>query len=333
MSKVHVRPSGHSFETEGDESILDAALRSGYAFPYGCRNGACGACKGKVVEGSVDYGDDEPMAITDEEQAEGQALFCIARPQGDVAIEVHEVEKAEEIPVKQYPAKVTRMERIGEVMRLWLKLPEESRMQYLAGQYVDFQMEDGRRRAFSIANAPHADETLEFHIRHIRGGRFTEHVFADMQKGEIVRIEGPHGSFYLREDSERPIIMLATGTGFGPVKAIIEHALAEGSTRPIYFYWGARAREELYLDEMARRWDSEYRNFHYRPVLSRPDADWDGRTGYVQNAAAADFDDLSGYEMYACGHPDMVFSARDALAAKGIDADHCYADAFTWAKD
>ncbi len=332
MSKVEVRPSGHAFETEGDESILDAALRSGYAFPYGCRNGACGACKGKVSQGKVRY-DDEAMAITDEEQEEGYALFCIAKPEGDVAVEVHEISAAEEIPVKEYPTKVSRMERIGEVMRLWLKLPEESRMQFLAGQYVQFIMEDGRKRSFSLANAPHQDDLLELHVRHVKGGRFTERAFSEMKEGDIIRIEGPHGSFFLREDSERPIIMLATGTGFGPVKGIIEHALAEGCTRPIYLYWGARSAEDLYLHRLAQRWDAEYANVHYRPVLSRPSDDWEGRTGYVQNVAAADFEDLSGFEMYACGHPDMVYTARDTLGEKGLPADHCFGDAFEWAKD
>ncbi len=333
MSKINVEPSGHAFSAEGDESILDAALRHGYVFPYGCRSGACGACKGKVTAGAISYGDDEPMALSEEEQAAGEALLCIARPQGDVTIEVHEVTAAEEIPVKNYPAKVVRLERIGEVMRLWLKLPEASRMPFFAGQYVHFLMEEGRHRSFSIANPPHEDQLLEFHIRHIRGGRFTEHLFDDMKEGEIIRIEGPYGTFFLREDSDRPIIMLATGTGFGPVKGIVEHALAEGCTRPIYIYWGARSREDLYLDGLARRWDREYKNVHYRPVLSRPDTDWDGRTGYVQKVAAAEFENLSGYEVYACGHPDMVYAAKDTLTAKGLDPEHCFSDAFSWAKD
>lgn len=333
MSKVYVRPSGHTFTVQGDESILDAALRSGYAFPYGCRGGACGACKSKLVAGRVHYGEDEPMALTEEEQAAGEVLLCIARPDGEVTIEVHEVSTAEELQPKRYPAKVARMERLGEVMRLWLKLPEDARMQYLAGQYVEFFMADGRRRAFSIANPPHADDLLEFHIRHIRGGRFTEHVFDEMKTGEIIRIEGPHGSFYLREESECPILLLATGTGFGPVKAIVEHALAEGCTRPIYLYWGARHREDLYLDDLPHGWEKACPNFHYRPVLSRPDPEWKGRVGHVQNAAAEDFADVSGFEVYACGHPDMVFAAKDALTAKGLDPAHCFSDAFSWAKD
>lgn len=332
--KIKVLPSGHEFTTEGDETILDAALRSGLAFPYGCRGGACGACVGKVVSGEISYGDDEPMALTEEEAAVGQSLFCVARPITDVTIEIHEVGAVEEIPVKAMTAEVARLERLNDdVMALFLKLPDSERLQYLAGQYVDFIMKDGRKRAFSIANAPHHDELLEFHIRHIKGGEFTDHVFSEMKEGEKVSIEGPKGTFFLREDSERPILMLATGTGFGPIKGIIEHMVAEQSSRPVYIYWGARHKGDLYADAQMREWEHKHANIHYRPVLSQPEADWEGRKGYVQDAAITDFDDLSDFELYACGHPAMVYSARDAMMEKGIDSDHCFGDAFEWAKD
>ncbi len=330
---VRVMPSGREFTVESDETILDGALRNGLAFPYGCRGGACGACKARLLDGSVKY-DDEPMALSEDELADNISLLCVANAASDLTVEIKEVGAIEEIPVKTMPTKVASMERLNdEVMSLHLTLPETERMQYLAGQYVEFILQDGRRRAFSIANAPHDDATLEFHIRHIEGGEFTSHVFDDMNVGEILRIEGPLGTFFLREDSERPIIMLATGTGFGPVKGIIEHAIAEHSHRRIYIYWGGRNKDGLYMHDMAQKWDEENANIEYRPVLSRPDADWDGRTGYVQDAVLADFDDLSGFELYACGHPQMVHSAKDALVAKGMDPDHCYSDAFEWAND
>ena len=331
---VTVLPSGHQFHAESDETILDAALRSGLALPYGCRGGACGACIGKVVSGEFDYGDDEPMALNEAQAAVGMALFCLARPTTDITLEIHEVSAVEEIPVRNLPAKVARLERLNdEVMALFLKLPEGERMQYLAGQYVEFVMKDGRKRAFSIANAPHHDELLEFHIRHIRGGEFTDHVFSDMQPGEMLRIEGPRGSFFLREDSERPIIMLATGTGFGPIKGILEHMMAEGSNRPVTLYWGARHQQDLYADTLLKSWQARYPQLDYRPVLSQPDDNWQGRRGYVQDAVIADFSDLSGHELYACGHPTMVYSARDVLVARGMLPEHCFGDAFEWAKD
>ena len=330
---VRVMPSGREFAVESDETILDGALRNGLAFPYGCRGGACGACKAKLIDGSVNYAD-EPMGLSEEELADNLSLLCVANAASDLTVEIKEVGAIEDIPVKTLPTKVASMERLSEeVMSLHLTLPESERMQYLAGQYVEFILKDGRRRAFSIANAPHDDETLEFHIRHIKGGEFTSHVFDDMSDGEILRIEGPLGTFFLREDSERPIIMLATGTGFGPVKAIVEHAIAEHSHRRIYVYWGARSKDALYMNELAQKWADENANIEYRPVLSRPDEAWDGRRGYVQDAVIADFDDLSDFELYACGHPQMVHSAKEALVAKGMDADHCYSDAFEWAKD
>lgn len=330
---VRVMPSGREFTVEADETILDGALRSGLAFPYGCRGGACGACRATLLDGSVTYSD-EPMALSEEEQADNQSLLCVANAASDLTVEIKEVGAVEEIPVRTMPTKVASMARLNaEVMSLHLTLPESERLQFLAGQYVEFILKDGRRRAFSIANAPHNDATLEFHIRHIEGGEFTSHVFDDMGVGEILRIEGPLGTFFMREDSERPIIMLATGTGFGPVKGIIEHAIAEHSHRRIYLYWGARTKDGLYMHDLAQKWGMENTNIEYRPVLSRPEAEWDGRTGYVQDAVLADFDDLSAFEVYACGHPQMVHSAKAALVAKGLDPEHCYSDAFEWAKD
>ena len=331
---ITVLPSGHQYTAEADETLLDAALRSGLAFPYGCRGGACGACVGKIVSGEISYGDDEPMALSAQEAQLGMALFCLAKPQSDITLEIKEVGAIEDIPIREMPAKVARLERLNdEVMGLFLKLPEGERLQYLAGQYMDFVMKDGRRRAFSIANAPHHDELLEFHIRHIRGGEFTDHVFADMQVGEVLRIEGPKGSFFLREDSDRPIIMLATGTGFGPIKGILEHMMAEQSSRQVTLYWGARHRKDLYADTLLKSWQERFPNLDYRPVLSQPEEDWQGRKGYVQEAVIADFADLGNFELYACGHPAMVYSARDALVARGMSAEHCFGDAFEWAKD
>lgn len=330
---VRVMPSGREFTVEGDETILDGALRNGLAFPYGCRGGACGACRATLLEGSVSYSE-EPMALSEDEQAANISLLCVANASSDLTVEIKEVGAVEEIPVRMMPTKVASMERLNdEVMSLHLSLPESERLQFLAGQYVEFILKDGRRRAFSIANAPHNDSTLEFHIRHIKGGEFTSHVFDEMSVGEILRIEGPLGSFFLREDSERPIIMLATGTGFGPVKGIIEHAIAEHSHRRIYIYWGARTKDGLYMHELAQKWAEDNANIEYRPVLSRPDEAWEGRTGHVQDAVLADFDDLSGFELYACGHPQMVYSAKDALGAIGLEPDHCYSDAFEWAKE
>ncbi len=333
-TKVHIEPSGHQFTVEPEETILDAAIRQGVALQYGCRSGACGACKGKVTSGEIDYRDRDPSALNEQEQSVGMALFCIAHPVGDISIEAREIAEAKEIPVRKLPTKVAAIEPLPEdVVVMRLTPPEDERLQFLAGQYVHFILKDGRKRSFSIANPPHDDRQLEFHIRRIKGGRFTESEMANLKEKDIVRIEGPFGSFFLREDSERPIIMLATGTGFGPIQSMVEHAIAEGIRRPIYIYWGARTRDGLYRHDLGRKWDDEHDNIHYRPVLSRPGDDWDGRTGHVQQAVMADFEDLSGFEVYACGHPEMVMDAKRLCTERGLDPDHCYSDAFEWAQD
>ncbi|MDH5573667.1 MAG: FAD-binding oxidoreductase, partial [Gammaproteobacteria bacterium] len=220
-----------------------------------------------------------------------------------------------------------------DVMLLMLKLPKTDRLQFLAGQYINFLLKDGRHRSFSLANAPHIDDALELHIRHINNGSFTGEVFDKMKINDIMRIEGPYGQFFLRENSERPIIFMAGGTGFAPVKSIIEHALAAGIKRPMYLYWGVRATEDLYMNELAQSWATKYSHIHYIPVLSEPEADNKFRTGYVHEAILADFPDLSSYEIYASGPPAMVYAGRDAFAAQGLDLDHYFSDAFEFNKD
>lgn len=332
--KVYVEPSGHEFTVDAGESILDAALRQGLTMPYGCRSGFCGSCKGKLVSGEVEYENGEPETLSDQDRLVGMALFCIARPSSDITIEVKEIETAAEIPVKNFNVKIARKEKFSEdVLGIWLKMPDDHRLQYLAGQYIDILLPDGRKRAFSIANAPHDDAYLQLHIRRIAGGSFTTELFENTQEKSLLRVEGPKGNFYLREDSDRPIILLATGTGFAPVKALIEHAIAEGVSRPMHLYWGGRVEADLYMQALARSWAETHDNIYYTPVLSQPAAGWMGRTGYVQQAVMEDFDDLSGFEVYACGLPRMVHEALDALAARGLDAGHYYSDAFEFASD
>ena len=333
---VTIQPSGHTFTVEPDEPILAAALRQGFNLSYGCRNGACGSCKGKVIKGQVHYGINAPIALTDEDRADNLALFCQALAEGDLTIEAHEIGAVKDIPVKTLPCKVSRLERLNhDVMLVQLKLPTTERLQFLAGQYVDFLLPDGRRRSFSIASAPHEDEIIELHSRHIEGGRFTTEVFENLKLKSIMRIEGPLGGFFLREDSDRPVILMAGGTGFGPIKGIVEHALAANITRPIHIYWGVRAKQDLYMHDMAQGWANKYQHISYTPVLSEPkeEDNWQGRTGYVHDAICEDFADLSNYEIYGSGPPAMIHAGTDAFAAKGLNLDNYYSDAFEFAGD
>ncbi len=332
MPKVTLRPSGHEFEVAEGESILTAALRQHFVLPYGCRNGACGTCKGKILEGAVDYGVYQQKALTDAEKAQGKALFCQARPRGDVVIEARTIGAVKDIAVKTLPCRVQQISRAADdVIILYLKLPANERLQFVAGQYIEFLLKDGSRRSFSMANAPHADELTQLHVRRVAGGKFTEHVFTKMKERDILRFEGPLGTFFLREDSAKPIVFVASGTGFAPIKAIIETALHKGVTRPMTLYWGGRRPKDLYMDALARSWP-----IRYVPVISDalPEDAWTGRTGFVHRAVMEDFPDLSAHQVYACGVPIMVESAkRDFTAQCGLPEDEFFADSFTTQAD
>jgi len=338
MHRVTLQPSGLQFEVEDGETVLAAALRQGYVLPYGCRNGACGSCKGTVLSGELDYGVYQKKALPDEERARGKALFCQAKPLGDLTIEARTVGAAKDIEVKKLPCRVQKMERLADdVMVLSLKLPANERLQFLAGQYLEFLLKDGSRRSFSMANAPHDDELLQLHVRHVAGGQFTDHVFGKMKERDILRMEGPLGTFFLREDSEKPIVLVASGTGFAPIKAIIEHAFHKGIARPMTLYWGGRRPKDLYMDALANGWAARHApQFKYVPVISEalPEDAWRGRTGFVHRAVMEDFPELSGYQVYACGVPIMVDSARrDFVQACKLPETEFYADSFTTQAD
>lgn len=328
-----IQPSGHSFSIEKHETILEAALKHGYTLPYSCRDGVCGVCKGKILEGRVDYGKHLDSTLTDVEKAAGMALFCCAKPQSNLVIERREVNAVSDIPVKTMPCRVQKMDKLSEdVMVLQLKLPTNERLQFLAGQYISILLKDQKPRSFSLANAPHNDEFLELHIRYITGGTFTRHVFNEMKERDILRFKGPLGTFFLREDSDKPVIFVASGTGFAPIKAIIEHALHIGLKRPMHFYRGARKLADLYMLENARQWESS--GIKFIPVLSEslPGDNWQGRIGMVHQAVLDDFRDLSGYEVYACGAPVMVEAARrDFTTQRGLPNDAFFSDMFTFA--
>jgi CDP-4-dehydro-6-deoxyglucose reductase len=333
---VTVQPSGRRFVVERDEPILRAAIRAGVGLPYGCRDGACGSCKSRLLEGRVVHGVHQQKALSAKDEAEGFMLTCCAAAQTDVVIEARTVAGAGDFPVRKMPTRVQALTRPApDVAVLTLQLPANDVLRYRAGQYVEFILPDGVRRSYSMANAPHTQDdkpAIELHIRHMPGGRFTDHVFGAMKEKDILRMEGPLGSFFLREDSAKPIVLLAGGTGFAPIKAIIEHLRFKHSTRPTVLYWGVRSRADLYLHEWAQQAALEMSTLRYVPVLSepKPQDDWTGRTGFVHLAVMADLPDLSSHQVYACGAPMMVDSARrDFVAQCGLPEDEFFADAFT----
>jgi len=331
--EVRLEPSGHTFAVAPGETILEAALRQGVGLPYGCRNGACGACKGILRSGELAYGDYQERALHPHEKAAGKALTCCTRPLTDIVLEVREVSGAKDLAIRTLPARVEKVEKPAEdVAILSLKLPAGERLQFLAGQYIDILLKDGKRRSFSMANAPHDDALIQLHVRKSPGGAFSNYVFDQMKERSILRFEGPLGTFYLREDSDKPLIFVAGGTGFAPVKALVEHCLHEGTDRPMVLYWGVRSLKDLYMRELPGRWQREHATFTYIPVLSDPlpEDGWTGRTGLVHQAVLDDFADLSGYQVYACGAPGMTDVARKTFVeARGLPEDEFYCDAFT----
>jgi len=339
--QITVEPSGRHFTALADEAILAAGIRQGIGLPYGCKDGACGSCKCKKLSGTVTLGPHQSKALSAEEQLAGYVLTCCARAESDVVLESRQVTEAGAFPIRKMPVRVQALARQShDVVQLRLQLPAGEPLQFHAGQYVEFILRDGTRRSYSMANAPHtlqqAGTGLELHIRHLPGGKFTDHVFGAMKEKEILRIEGPYGSFFLREDSDKPLVLLASGTGFAPIKALLEHMKFKGIERPATLYWGGRRPEDLYMDDWVRAQLQQMPQLRYVPVVSNavPEDDWHGRTGFVHRAVLEDFDDLSGHQVYACGAPVVVDAAkRDYVAQRGLPEEEFYADAFTTEAD
>lgn len=337
---VTVQPSGRTFNAQADEPLLAAAIRQGIGLPYGCKDGACGTCKCKKLEGSVTHGAHQLKALSPEEEANGFILTCCAIAHSDVVIESRQVTDESAYPIKKMPVRVSSLAKVShDVMVVRLQLPASDVFKYHAGQYVEFLLRDGDRRAYSMANAPHTQAEqpgAELHIRHMPGGKFTDQVFSAMKEKDILRIEGPYGSFFLREDSDKPLVLLASGTGFAPIKALIEHMQFKGITRPAVLYWGGRRPQDLYMNDWVLTKVAEMPQLTYIPVISNalPEDQWIGRTGFVHQAVLQDFPDLSAHQVYACGAPVVVESARDDYSAlAGLPAEEFFADSFTTEAD
>lgn len=334
--KLTLKPTGHQIETDADTTLLQATLNAELVVPYGCRDGACGKCKAHVLEGEVDHGRSPESTLPVAEREAGMALMCCAKARSDVVVECREVRDGTEIPVRKLPSRIISLDKAAaDVMVMRLQLPAGDAFQFKAGQYIDFLLAAGQRRSFSMANAPQQSNVLELHIRLVPGGNFTDQVFNRLKPRDILRLEGPLGSFALNEAegaSAKPIIFLAGGTGFAPIKSIVEDMIARNIRRPATLYWGARDPAGLYMHELAKKWAAELDWFQYVPVISdNPLEGWQGRRGLVHHAVMEDFPDLASHEVYACGAPAMVDAARLDFATKcGLAEDAFFADAFTF---
>lgn len=335
--QVTLKPSKHTFSVDENEFILDAALRQGIAFPYQCKTGSCATCLGKVVSGEVHYPAGLPLTVMEHEHEQGKAVFCVSVAKSDLELEVNEIDSSSDVQIKMLPARVNSLRRLADdVMEMTLKLPASEQMNFYAGQYIEFIMRDKSRRAFSLANSPSNDEFLELHIRNVPDGVFTNHVFDSMKEKAMVRVEGPFGTFYIRNTSNRPLILVAGGTGFAPIKSIVEKLIEEGDTRPVKIYWGARAKADLYRNDLPEKWATQYEHIHYVPVLSeaKDEDNWSGRRGFVHEAVledVANIGSIAEYDVYMAGPPVMINAAKETFSEQGLPVDQLFSDSFEYA--
>jgi len=331
---VTLQASGKHFRVEPGETVLEAARRAGLALPYSCLAGVCGSCKATLIKGYCTYPRTPPTALNAAEQARHQVLLCQAVPASDLVIAAREVASVADMPRRVITLKlVDKTQLSDDVVRLTLLTARGERLRRLAGQYLDALLPDGRRRAFSIANAPHEGDSIELHVRRVAGGGFTSYVFDEMDVGAMLRVEGPLGTFVAREDSERPMLMVAGGTGFAPIKALVEHFRHLGSRRPITLYWGARTPRDLYLRALPERWARDDASLRFVPVLSDSEHAGHFRRGFVHEALLEDHADLAPFDLYMSGPPTMIDAGRRAFVDAGLPEDRLFYDSFDYAPD
>jgi len=339
MPQVTIVPTGQRFAADPGEDLLSAALRAGLNLPHSCKGGHCASCRARVLSGEFAYPEPElPAGITPEEAAEHYALLCQACALTDVVVETREVRSAPDIEVRNLPCRIDRMDRLADdVLAVFLRLPVVEQFPFRAGQYLDIILSGGRRRSFSIASAPEDGPMLELHVRRASSSGFTGQLFDTMRSGTLLRIEGPLGQFWFRNESPRPALMIGGGTGYAPLRAMLRQLLAVGDRRPLTLYWGARTERDLYEHAWLTEVATTRAKLGYRPVLSAPtpeDGAWTGRIGFVHDAVLADVGDwLADYDVYASGPPAMIEAIRHAFIERGLPREQLFFDSFDYAPD
>jgi CDP-4-dehydro-6-deoxyglucose reductase len=337
-SRVTLLPFDQILSVERDETILEAALRAGLNLPHSCKGGHCSACRAKIISGSVHYPLGRPLGLLEEEERDAQVLLCQAHASSDeIVIEAREIKPpAPDIQVKSLPARIERLERLApDVMAVFLRLPAREEFHFVAGQYLDIMLPHNRRRSFSIASAPGEGGLIELHVRRVSSGEFTQQIFSGAAEKTLLRIEGPLGQFWFRRESARPALLIGGGTGYAPLRSMLKDLLARGDRRPLHFYWGAQTPADLYEDAQVRAWCAQYPNLRYTPVLSNvaPDTQWDGRRGWVHEAALQDHPSIAAFDVYTAGPPVMVEAIRHQFTAQGLPQDQLFFDSFDFAPD
>jgi CDP-4-dehydro-6-deoxyglucose reductase, E3 len=324
--RVVIAETGDSFESRAGESVLEAGLRQGIALKHECTFGGCGTCRVKLLEGRVQY-DELPLALSPEEAEAGYALLCQAHACTDLVVStgVH----VQAAPARRCSAVVSGASALtADIVHLELEL-EADEFAYLPGQYMNVLLPDGAHRSFSMASTPRGN-AVDFHVRRIPGGRFTDAALRDLTQGDRLDVEIPLGEFRFHAEDYRELLMVATGTGLAPIKSILESLIGDDDCPPVALYWGMRTEADLYLADQIRSWTDRLYEFRFVPVLSRAGDSWSGRRGHVQEAVVQDITDLSGHSIYMCGSPLMIADAKRRFLALGASMDHIYSDGFSF---
>lgn len=318
--------SGKSFESAQGLSILDAAAQGKITIPYSCKTGRCSTCKCKVVTGETKAFITE-LGLNDIEKAEGWILSCARTATTDLVLEVEDLGGVLLPEARTLACRISCLKKLAaDVIKVVLRLPPGVALNFIPGQYIDVIGPGGIRRSYSLANAPKADNTLELHIRAVEKGTMSQYWFNQAALNDLLRLNGPQGTFFLRNISKRDLIFLATGTGLAPVKAMLEILPGLGSDQQpvsITLVWGARYEHDLYFDVASLPGIKKY-----IPVLSRAESTWEGERGYVQDVLLRHISDLHNVVVYACGSDAMIHSAKSTLIAAGLPSQHFYSDAF-----
>jgi len=324
MSTVTLN-TGRSFAADASVSILDAARNSGVTLEYSCRTGRCGICKAPLLSGSTTVLRPEE-SLTAQDAAGGLILTCCRAATDDVSLDIEPLDRLAGFEIKTMPARIVSIDRLApDIVKAVLRTPPASPMRFLPGQYVDV-IADGVRRSYSLANAPRADGLLELIVKRYPGGHLSRFWFEAAKPNDLLRVEGPFGTFFLRDEGPRALVFLATGTGIAPVKALLEELVADparAGRHRLRVFWGNREAESFCWDPAGLGLAVE---FHHH--LSGGDAGWTGARGYVQDALVGQGFDPADTAVYACGSSAMITSAREALTARGLPAKRFFSDAF-----
>lgn len=328
MSYVTLPQSGRRIRVGESQTIPQAALDTGIAYPHSCRSGRCGACKSRLIAGHVELGRHSPFALGEDERAAGLILACRALPSDDVVVVEWLDETFMAAPPITQDATVTSVDGMThDILSIHLELADREAFRFAAGQYLTVTIPDAPPRDYSMASRPD-QKLVELHVRAVPGGHTSNRIHASLKPGDQIRVCGPTGSAYLREAHSGPIIAVAGGSGLAPIKSIIETALLIGMRQPIHFYFGARTERDLYLVDHFRALERSFPNFAFVPVLSQDAANQRFRGGYVSDAIAEHDGDLSGAKAYVAGPPAMVDATQASLVMRGMPAADMHADVF-----